>query len=74
MSAVPGKTGVMRKPSERFVRRPLKAKSRASQSERIRVSALASSLQQKTQTEALQNGETKFKDYRPGMDGSEGAG
>ena len=57
-----------RKPSERFMRKPLQARSRASQSERIRVADLVSELEKKMRTNCTENGEKKFKGYRPGYD------
>jgi hypothetical protein len=60
--------GGARKPSERFMRKPLQARSRASQSERIRVADLVSELEKKMRTNCTENGETKFKGYRPGHD------
>lgn len=60
--------GGARKPSERFMRKPIKARSRASNSERIRVADLVSELEKKMLTQESENGETKFKGYRPGHD------
>jgi len=57
-----------RKPSERFMRKPIQARSRASQSERIRVADLVSELEKKMRSNCTENGETKFKGYRPGHD------
>lgn len=62
--------GSARKPSERFMRKPIKARSRASQSERIRVADLVSELEKKIKD--TENGETKFKGYRPGHEGPAG--
>ena len=56
-----------RKPSERFFRRPIKAKSRSSQSERIRVAGLANELEQKARPDLMKNQESTFKGYRPGQ-------
>jgi hypothetical protein len=55
-----------RKPSERFFRKPIKAKSRTSQSERIRVAGLANELVQKARPDLMKNEESTFKGYRPG--------
>lgn len=60
--------GGARKPSERFMRKPLQARSRASHSERLRVADLVSELEKKMRTNCTENGETKFKGYRPGHD------
>ena len=62
--------GGARKPSERFMRKPIKARSRASQSERIRVADLVSELEKKIKD--TENGEMKFKGYRPGQEGPTG--
>ena len=56
-----------KKPSERFFRRPIKAKSRSSQSERIRVAGLANELEQKARPDLMKNEESTFKGYRPGQ-------
>jgi hypothetical protein len=61
-----------RKPSERFMRKPLQARSRASNSERIRVADLVNGLEKKANTEVTNNGEKKFKGYRPGHEGPTG--
>lgn len=58
-----------RKPSERFMRKPLQARSRASQSERIRVADLVNGLEKKMRTDVTNDGEKKFKGYRPGSPG-----
>ena len=58
-----------KKPSERFMRKPLRARSRASQSERIRVADLVSGLEKNMRTDVTNDGETKFKGYRPGSPG-----
>jgi hypothetical protein len=62
----------VRKPSERFMRKPLQARSRASNSERIRVADLVNGLEKKANTEVTNNGEQKFKGYRPGHEGPTG--
>lgn len=59
-----------KKPSERFFRRPIKAKSRSSQSERIRVAGLANELEQKARPDLMKNEESTFKGYRPGQPAS----
>jgi len=66
----PHEKGGARKPSERFMRKPLAARSRASQSERIRVADLVSELEKKIKD--TENGEMKFKGYRPGHEGPTG--
>lgn len=53
-----------KKPSERFVRRPLKAKSRASQSERFRIATQKEKLN--TLPAFVANAAEVFKGYRPG--------
>jgi hypothetical protein len=58
-----------KKPSERFMRKPLQARSRASHSERIRVADLVNGLEKKMRTDVTNDGETKFKGYRPGSPG-----
>lgn len=60
------------KPSERFMRKPLKARSKASNSERVRVADLVNKLVEKVNTDAPDNGQTKFGGYRPGQPGSGG--
>lgn len=60
-----------RKPSERFACTPLTARSKASQSERMRVSDLVNKLEQKLDTEVV-NETAKFKGYRPGHSGPPG--
>src|SRR5436853_345231 len=62
------KTAVMaaRKPSERFMRSPVRAKSKASTSERIRLADLTQRLSQDTGGAAIDNGEARFKGYKPG--------
>ena len=57
-----------RKPSERFMRRPLKAKSRASRSERLRVEDLVDRLQDTAGKNGVLNGVMKLKCYRPGAE------
>jgi hypothetical protein len=69
LNGQPDKGGA-RKPSERFMRKPIKARSRASQSERIRVADLVSELEKKIKD--TENGEMKFKGYRPGQEGPTG--
>ena len=59
--------GVVRKPSERFMRRVVRAKSKASNSERIRVSDLVNKLAQARQNESLNESEI-FNGYRPGSE------
>lgn len=54
------------KPSERFVRRPLKARSKASGSERVRLADLTDKLVNKIDTNAISNAQTQFSGYRPG--------
>jgi hypothetical protein len=58
-----------KKPSERFMRKPLQARSRASHSERIRVADLVNGLEKNMRTDVTNDGETKFKGYRPGSPG-----
>ena len=57
-----------RKPSERFASIPLTARSKASQSERMRVSDLVSKLEEKMDTGVVNEVE-KFNGYRPGPPG-----
>lgn len=54
-----------RKPSERFMRKPLHASSRASRSERRRLADLASRLRETTDSEATLNETLKINSYRP---------
>ncbi len=56
-----------RKPSERFMRTPVRAKSKASTSERIRLADLTQRLTEETNANAIDNGEARFKGYRPGL-------
>mgnify|MGYP000594083786 CR=1 FL=1 len=65
MATQPDKAG-SRKPSERFMRKPLQARSRASNSERFRVADLVSELEKKKITDETLNGCQTFKGYRPG--------
>lgn len=58
-----------RKPSERFTRKAIQARSRASKSERVRVADLVDKLAQKMDAEATPNCRTKFSGYRPGKAG-----
>jgi hypothetical protein len=60
---------VSRKPSERFTRKAIEARSRASKSERVRVADLVEKLGQKMDTEANPNCRTKFSGYKPGKAG-----
>jgi hypothetical protein len=62
---VRGKTEVLsgHKPSERFTRKPVHARSKASRSERVRVADLVSKLVDKP---ASENEQTKFNGYKPG--------
>ena len=53
-----------RKPSERFMRRPLQARSRVSQSERFRIDALKEKLN--TLVNETCNEPNVFNGYRPG--------
>lgn len=55
-----------RKPSERFMRKPLIAKSRASHSERRRVADLVNQLEQTKGNDGVLNEAVKFHCYRPG--------
>lgn len=66
-----GKTEVLsgHKPSERFTRKPLQARSRASRSERVRVADLVSKLGENVNNNVPENGQTQFNGYRPGQDG-----
>jgi hypothetical protein len=68
-TAAPGKSTAMsgHKPSERFMRKPLQAKSRASRSERVRVADLVNKLVKKMDTETTDNAPTKFSGYKPGQ-------
>ena len=54
------------KPSERFMRRPLKARSRASGSERVRLADLTNKLVNKMDAKAISNAQTQFSGYKPG--------
>ena len=56
-----------RKPSERFMRTPLRAKSKASTSERIRLADLTQRLSDHKDDAAIDNGEARFEGYRPGL-------
>ena len=60
------------KPSERFTRKPLRAKSKASSSERFRVSDLVNKLVENMGSDATENGQTNFNGYRPGPSGPPG--
>jgi hypothetical protein len=64
---VRGKTEVLsgHKPSERFTRKPVHARSKASRSERVRVADLVSKLVEKPASET-ENEQTKFNGYKPG--------
>jgi hypothetical protein len=57
------------KPSERFMRKPLRARSKASQSERFRVADLVNKLVEKMTTETPVNEQTQFSGYKPGDSG-----
>jgi len=57
-----------RKPSERFTRKPLTAKSRASQSERFKVADLVNKLEKDAVQSA--NCEMKWNGYKPGHAGN----
>lgn len=61
------KTAVLsaRKPSERFMRSPLRAKSKASVSERRRLEDLTSRLSAEPENPA-NDGASRFPNYRPG--------
>jgi hypothetical protein len=59
-----------RKPSERFMRRPLQAKSRASQSERFRLATLKEKLNELVGENT--NEQTVFNGYRPGQEAQPG--
>jgi hypothetical protein len=65
--SISGKTEVLsgHKPSERFTRKPVQARSKASRSERVRVADLVSKLVD-TKDAATENEQTKFNGYRPG--------
>lgn len=54
-----------RKPSERFVRKPIEAKSRASHSERRRLADLAERLKRTEGNKAVLNEMRKLNDCRP---------
>jgi hypothetical protein len=70
MIAQAGHTGgAPKKPSERFMRKPIRARSRASNSERIRVADLVNGLEKNMRADVTNDGETKFKGYRPGRPG-----
>jgi len=58
-----------RKPSERFMRRPLYAKTKASRSERIRIADLKEKLVQDLGNKATDNAHSSFNGYRPGSAG-----
>lgn len=58
-----------RKPSERFLRRPLKARSRASGSERMRMLDLSSKLVNKIDITGVSNAHAQFNGYKPGQNG-----
>ncbi|HYF48841.1 MAG TPA: hypothetical protein VEJ63_05520 [Planctomycetota bacterium] len=66
-----GKTEMLsgHKPSERFTRKPLQARSRASRSERVRVADLVSKLGENVNNNVPENGQTQFNGYKPGHDG-----
>ena len=55
-----------RKPSERFMRKPLAARSKASHSERRHVADLANQLEQARGNDGVLNEAVKFHCYRPG--------
>jgi hypothetical protein len=57
------------KPSERFMRKPLRARSKASQSERFRVADLVTKLVKKMASETPVNEQTQFSGYKPGESG-----
>ena len=57
-----------RKPSERFVRRCIEAKSRASHSERRRIADLAERLRKTAGNKAVLNEVKKLSCYRPGTE------
>ena len=67
MADKPENTGA-RKPSERFMRKPLQARSRASRSERFRVADLVSELEKQMKSDEKVNGGVKFNGYRPGLE------
>ncbi|MCY3018423.1 MAG: hypothetical protein NTW87_05255 [Planctomycetota bacterium] len=56
----------MRKPSERFMRKPLRAKPRASHSERKQLADLANDLATRLHGDVAINEELNFRGYRPG--------
>jgi hypothetical protein len=53
------------KPSERFMRKPLKARSKASHSERVRVADLVNKLVKKPANDDSVNEQTQFGGYKP---------
>ena len=57
-----------RKPSDRFVRRSLHVRSRATHSERRRVAVLADRLEQTACDDGVLNGAIKLSSYRPGSE------
>jgi hypothetical protein len=67
---VTGKVKENRKPSERFLRRPLKARSRVSSSERKLLADLKEKLADKIDTKSVNNVHAQFGDYKPGHNGS----
>lgn len=62
------KTAVLsaRKPSERFMRSPVRAKSKASMSERRRLEDLTSRLDAAEPENPANDGASRFPNYRPG--------
>ena len=66
MATVGGLAG--RKPSERFTRKPLQARSRASHSERRRVAELTCQLERTVCDERVLNGVVQFNSYKPGAE------
>jgi hypothetical protein len=58
-----------RKPSERFTRKAIQARSRASKSERVKVADLVDKLAQQMDTESIPNCRSKFSGYKPGKAG-----
>jgi hypothetical protein len=67
---IPAMPKGIRKPSERFMRRPLQARSRVSKSERFRIEGLKEKLN--TLVVETTNEQTVFNGYRPGHEAKPG--